>query len=346
MSGYHENRNMFDLLRHLFLPHHTNNHRPKSIHIDALFVYVLFFVLIHALVGIVARTSPGVLGYATDIFADQLLAFTNTKRAENGLSNLTMNNQLSQAAVLKAQDMFAKNYWAHASPEGKTPWDFINSTGYTYIVAGENLAKNFSDSAGVVEAWMASPTHRDNVLKAQYQDVGFAIVNGILEGEETTLVVQMFGSSSSQVAQLPQLTPTPKLLVQYMPSPTPIVIAPAVAREKSVEVPQTQTPSEVTTVGEPQTQTRTSTVLAPARVFAADAFGGLSQTPLIDRTMLTKYIAFIFIALMLVILIIDAVIASKRKIVRISGHNLAHIMFFVAIILILVIATPGSVLYE
>ena len=89
--------------------------------------------------------------------------------------------------------MLAKNYWAHFAPDGKTPWDFILNSGYQYEYAGENLAKNFLFSDGVVSAWMNSQTHRDNILKSNYTEVGYAIVNGTLNGEQTTLVVQLFG---------------------------------------------------------------------------------------------------------------------------------------------------------
>jgi hypothetical protein len=93
--------------------------------------------------------------------------------------------------------MFAKNYWSHFAPDGASPWDFINGSGYRYEYAGENLAKNFLFSQGVVDAWMNSPTHRENILKKNYTEVGYAIVNGVMNGEETTLVVQMFGTPLS-----------------------------------------------------------------------------------------------------------------------------------------------------
>ena len=128
---------------------------------------------------------------------------------------LALDQRLSEAAQKKAEDMFAKNYWAHYSPEGRKPWDFITESGYTYTVAGENLAKNFSDSKQVVDAWMASSSHRDNLLKASYRDIGFAIVNGVLNGEETTLVVQMFGNTGSPVAMVqPQGTKKSGLVTQ------------------------------------------------------------------------------------------------------------------------------------
>src|SRR3989338_7182361 len=119
--------------------------------------------------------------------------------------NLELNPELSLAAEKKAEDMFARNYWAHNGPNGSTPWDFIKGAGYTYIYAGENLAKDFQNSNDVVQAWMKSPSHRENILRKEYQDIGFAVVNGVLNGEETTLVIQMFGvSSSKSVAAKPE----------------------------------------------------------------------------------------------------------------------------------------------
>lgn len=198
---------MGSLLHHLFLPHYSNNHRPKVLQIDALLVYVLLFLLFNLAVRSLHRSYPEVLGFATDINVEALFADTNAKRQAAGLPPLNLNARLSAAAAKKAQDMFAHNYWAHTSPQGRTPWDFVLGEGYKYSLAGENLAKNFSDSRGVVEAWMASPTHRENILKSSYQDIGFAVVNGVLNGEETTLVVQMFGASPTPVAALPPAVP-------------------------------------------------------------------------------------------------------------------------------------------
>jgi hypothetical protein len=89
--------------------------------------------------------------------------------------------------------MFEDNYWAHISPSGTKPWDFIVAEGYDYEYAGENLAKNFNNSNDVVTAWYNSRSHRENLLSTNYDEIGFGVVNGVLEGYETTLVVQMFG---------------------------------------------------------------------------------------------------------------------------------------------------------
>jgi hypothetical protein len=111
-----------------------------------------------------------------------------------------MNSQLTQAAQLKAKDMFAKDYWAHNSPNGTMPWDFIKQAGYDYQYAGENLARGFTTSNDVVTAWMNSPEHRENMLSPNYHDVGFALQEGSLTGEpDTILIVEELGSTPADV---------------------------------------------------------------------------------------------------------------------------------------------------
>jgi len=119
---------------------------------------------------------------------------TNLEREEQGLSPLSLNMFLNEAAQRKAADMFAFDYWAHKSPSNREPWDFFEEVGYDYIYAGENLARDFSTSEAVVAAWMMSPSHKDNIINGQYQEIGVAVVNGTLRGVETTLVVQLFGT--------------------------------------------------------------------------------------------------------------------------------------------------------
>lgn len=292
---------VFTLARHLFLPHHTNNHRPKVLHIDALFFYILAFVVFQAGLKTFPAQMPNVLGYATDIHVEKLLAAVNAKRQAAGLGLLRFDTQLSEAAARKAADMFAKNYWSHNSPVGSTPWEFITQSGYAYTVAGENLAKNFSDSQGVVDAWMGSPTHRDNILKASYRDVGFAVVNGTLNGEETTLVVQMFGSRATPVAQLPQ--------------------APTVVTQQAA-------------------QTEAGQAASPRAV--ASAYSGVSIKPLIDIGRLNRTVVYGFIGILLGVLAVDAWVTSRRRIVRVVGHNMAHILFFVALLIVASAIPRGS----
>jgi len=179
-------------IHHLFIPHEENNFRAKSLHTDFLTVYLVIAFLM--MLVFKQGNIRDVLGFATDISIEKLAQLTNEQRQKNNLSPLSLNSTLSLAAQKKAENMFQENYWSHYSPDGKTPWDFILGAGYKYEYAGENLAKNFLFSNGVVDAWMNSTAgHRENILKREYTEVGYAIVNGILNGEQTTLVVQEFG---------------------------------------------------------------------------------------------------------------------------------------------------------
>lgn len=137
-----------------------------------------------------------VLAYATTISHNDLLNETNKQRTENGLSPLTLNDQLSIGANLKASDMISKNYWGHTSPEGTEPWTLFNLVGYKYQHAGENLAYGFRTSQEVVAGWMNSKSHRDNLL-GDYKEIGFGFLNSAdFQGGQNTIVVALLGKPS------------------------------------------------------------------------------------------------------------------------------------------------------
>lgn len=300
---------LFENLRHLFVPHHTNNHRAKVLHIDSLLVYVLVFALFNLGLKAGNRAIPDVLGYATDIHVEQLLADTNAQRASVGLPALTLNGELSAAAAAKASDMFAKNYWAHNSPTGSTPWDFIIGSGYHYTVAGENLAKNFSDSQSVVNAWMASPTHRANMIKPSYKEVGFAVVNGTLNGEETTLVVQMFGAQSAPVA-----------VAKPTEAAKPVVIPEEAAQKVSAAEP----------TGAPNIGG-----LTPPQPAVISGYQGVTKQPVFNIPTFTRDVVFAFIGIMMGVLLVDGIVAHRKRVFRIAGHNIAHLMFLIAVYILI-----------
>lgn len=201
---------------HFFLPSETNNYRAKLIHIPQLAGYIAFlfaFAMVYKIAA--AVLEPGhVLGTATNITVEELVKEVNRERTKKGLPPLHYSSKLEKAAYDKAQNMFNQRYWAHYGPDGSTPWDFILASGYHYQYAGENLAKDFLFSDGVVDAWMASPTHRDNILRPQYTDMGIAVVNGTLQEEPTTLVVQIFGAPLATNAQ-----PTARVLAASQATP-------------------------------------------------------------------------------------------------------------------------------
>ena len=109
---------------------------------------------------------------------DAVIRITNDYRAAKGLSPLKANSQLSQAARLRAEDMIAKNYFAHNCPyTGDGPAEAAQSIGYKYRGIAENIAKgNFSSSQKLVLGWINSRRHRENILNPDMQEIGVAVV--------------------------------------------------------------------------------------------------------------------------------------------------------------------------
>lgn len=177
------------------VPHKKNGFRPHLIRYYGIIAIV--FVVVGLQFGYNGAKTGNVLGVESNITITSLFNQTNVYRQENGVSKLNLNDKLDKAAYLKAQDMFAKQYWAHDSPEGVQPWSWFAQVGYNYDEAGENLAKNFSTTNGVMTAWIDSPTHKANIVKSSYKDVGFAVVSGILDKKPATLVVALYGSPAS-----------------------------------------------------------------------------------------------------------------------------------------------------
>lgn len=168
------------------------HHRAHAISTKALFVYLSLFLVFGAFT--FRFKAQDVLGAITFSPAE-IISLTNLERERTGQGKLLENEKLSAAAVAKAQDMFAGDYWAHYSPTGKSPWNFITSTGYKYVYAGENLARDFTDAKSVVSAWMRSSSHKANMLDGNFREIGVAVADGKIGGREGILVVQMFGSA-------------------------------------------------------------------------------------------------------------------------------------------------------
>jgi uncharacterized protein YkwD len=133
------------------------------------------------------RTSP----------ADAIVAAMNRERTSRGLRPLRLNDQLSQAANDRIGDMFAKSYFAHVSPDGLQPFVWAQQRGYRYRLIGENLAVGYRGIA-VVDGWMRSPGHRENILQRGFDEVGIAIADGApRRGYRGPTVVAMYGASTA-----------------------------------------------------------------------------------------------------------------------------------------------------
>ena len=177
------------------VPSERNSYQPFAVHHRALALYSALLILLKLAVIVAPTLYPVEPLFSSAITPQNIVSLTNASRATFGLNELVLNTQLSEAAQAKANDMSVNSYFSHTSPAGVDPWYWFKQVGYTYTYAGENLAMKFLSAEGVSDAWMASPSHRANILKAQYQEIGIGISEGIIDGERVTLVVQMFGAS-------------------------------------------------------------------------------------------------------------------------------------------------------
>jgi len=127
-----------------------------------------------------------------------IISETNKERTTQNIPSLKESAALRKAAELKINDMFARQYFEHESPSGEGPADLAEKEGYDYVIIGENLALgNFGNDALLVDGWMESPGHRENILRPAYTEIGVAVKRGMFEGKMTWLAVQEFGTPSS-----------------------------------------------------------------------------------------------------------------------------------------------------
>ncbi len=137
---------------------------------------------------------PSYAVWASEINSENVIKLVNEARQAAGLEELKENKELMLAAQDKAWDMILNNYFAHTSPSGVSPWHWVEKYGYNYSRAGENLAMNFTNAENEQLAWMKSEKHRQNILNADYQEIGVAVKQGVIKGQMTTIAVQMFGA--------------------------------------------------------------------------------------------------------------------------------------------------------
>ena len=310
-------------LAHLLVPRHSNNHRARILHPSILSAVVAFFLIYQFAINFTLMLQPSILGYASSISPERVIELTNQERLKLGLPPLSLNGNLSQAAQLKAGDMFAFDYWSHNSPSGRTPWEFFSQVGYSYSFAGENLARDFQNSEAVVQAWMNSPTHRANIVNDDYQEIGLAVVDGTLDGVETTLVVQMFGTP----------TPTPPQVSRLASSVVGEVQA------QTAPVGQSSSPPDATPASEPAGEEEPVVALPPSTFLQESV-----RRPIASPFDLTKSVTLVLLTTVVGVLMFDVIWVYRKKIVRLSGKNLAHLIFVGALLLSAILMEAGAIL--
>ena len=302
---------------HFFIPHHETHKQAHLISTKALFVYVLLFLSLQFGFKGIAQVQPNVLGISSDINQQDLIKLTNEQRQKNGLPSVVENSELDKAAEEKAKNMFAENYWAHYSPSGKSPWDFINGSGYKFSYAGENLARNFYTSKDVVDAWMASTMgHKENILNTHYREIGMAVEEGTINGQKTILVVQEFGTPIDYIAQKPAEN-TPKTTI---PESKPNTLA---------EIPvNAESKTEVKSVS---TQPVQPTLVSGFRF---------------DPYALTKTFGFSLISILAFLILLDFLIIRSRKkaVVNLYTRHVPNFALLPIATTVLMHFGPGSIM--
>jgi ABC-type sugar transport system permease subunit len=210
---------MLKWFKNHFIPYSGNRYHPDFFSSTNTLVIVTILVFIE----LVFFMGPRFIAdyQPASVISGVLGDLTNLERKQNNLSSLKANPILSEAAQLKANDMVAKDYFAHTSPEGLTPWHWLDEVGYKYNYAGENLAVNFTDTEDVTNAWMKSPTHRANIVKNGYTEMGSAVATGTYKGRESVFAVQIYANpaASEVVAKITSTQAAPVAKVNVASAP-------------------------------------------------------------------------------------------------------------------------------
>jgi uncharacterized protein YkwD len=158
-----------------------------------------FALLLSAVAATASAAEP-----SNEITAVNVMRLMNDYRATEGLPPLQDNALLDLAAGDRMHHMEEESFWAHESPDGQSPFQWLDRRAYNYRAAGENLAYGFETARLLVQSWMESHGHRANIMSPDYEDCGIAIIDGSTLGPATgKSIVVMFGKQHAVVT--PQL---------------------------------------------------------------------------------------------------------------------------------------------
>ncbi len=239
------------IFKDFFIPHDGNGNKPKILQAKSLAIIVIvLFTLKIAVTGYLFFIYPNQAEMAQQM-TTEILKLTNQDRLASNIAPLSLNSALSASALAKAENMVMNDYFAHYSPDGKKPWDWINRDKYAYLLVGENLAMNFSSAQSAHHALMQSPSHQKNIMNAKYSDVGLAVVSGEINGQRTNVLVELFACQYQPkvaiAAQTNQTAGTTKELVSEPKKEQTKVLA----TENIEKEPEPATPSKTETKQEP-----------------------------------------------------------------------------------------------
>lgn len=150
----------------------------------------LRYSLLVILVGIFLLPNTAYYSFVSE---EKIVELTNQERINNGLNIVTANQLLAKSAYEKGRAILEAQTFRHNINDKKfSVW--VKDAGYQYSYIGENLAIDFVTSEGVIKAWLDSTTHKKNILNQNFSEIGVAVLEGEFQGNNTTLVVQIFGA--------------------------------------------------------------------------------------------------------------------------------------------------------
>ena len=155
----------------------------------------------------------------------QLVALTNQARASAGLRTLKVDSTLASIARSRSKDMIVRNYFSHnIPPSGQQVFSILDSKGYCYSLAGENIGWNtYADDTAtktIQQQFMGSPGHRSNILNNRWDAIGIGAYKDP-GGKKMWTVLFADRCGSSSPAPKPKPKPTPKPVVRPVVKPTP-----------------------------------------------------------------------------------------------------------------------------
>jgi hypothetical protein len=282
------------MFKRYFIAHEGNDHHPHIFRARAVLAFLFCALMLESGLFVVSSHRSVRIGDDSEkaaVIANALVTYTNEARVSGNLPVLRRNALLDMAAQKKAEDMIANGYFAHYSPTGVTPWHWLEVAGYAYTSAGENLAIDFFDSKDVVDAWMNSPTHRANIMKQKYSDIGMAVAEGEFNGHRTAFVVEFFGvpqiaaaSASTPAVSTPTTTPTHSVTVA---SGTASVVEPVAAVPVTVNATPlsdaTTTPLATTALIPTSTPEVLATNIVTATASSPEVAGAQTPNPMDDN---------------------------------------------------------------
>lgn len=134
---------------------------------------------------------------------DLVTKYSNEYRLNNKITALFENDKLNLSAKIKAKDILEKQYFEHISPEGLSVENLGMEVGYDFILLGENLAMgDFNNPRELVDTWIESTGHRENILNPSYVETGVAVERGVFNSQEVWVIVVHFGTPKSACSEV------------------------------------------------------------------------------------------------------------------------------------------------